>query len=70
MQGLQHPYSRALYEPDGGGRARVTQRDGRVGVYTPEGRWIEGEKFDVDPHLCGWICGPRSVHRVMNTASH
>ncbi|MWA03212.1 hypothetical protein F8568_023105 [Actinomadura sp. LD22] len=67
MHGLRHPYSFALYEPDGPGRARVTTRDGeKVGIYAADGRWLEGAKFDVDPHMCGWVCGPRGTHRMMD----
>lgn len=67
--GVRHPYSRDLYELDDQGRVRVTRRDGEVGYYTAQGRWLEGAKFDADPHLCGWVSSPRNVHR-MNTASH
>jgi hypothetical protein len=70
VHGVRHPYSRALYEPAGVDRVEVTTRDGRIGFYAPDGHWLEGEKFDVDPHLCGWVCSPRSVHRMVNTASH
>ncbi|GLZ15928.1 hypothetical protein Acsp04_61630 [Actinomadura sp. NBRC 104425] len=69
MQGLRHPYTRALYEPDGPGRVRVTTRDGKVGVYARDGHWLEGEKFDADPHMCSWITGPRAAHRLAGKAS-
>lgn len=68
MQGIKHPYSRALYELDEQGRVKVTTLDGSVGFYAGDGRWLAGEKFDADPHLCGWISSPRNKHR-MNTAS-
>jgi hypothetical protein len=70
MQGLEHPVTHDLYEPDGAGRVLVTRRDCRAGIYAPDGHWLEGDKFDADPHMCGWIAGPRGVHRMMNTASH
>lgn len=69
MRGLRHTYTRALYELDGTGRVRVTTRDGEVGFYSRDGRWLEGERFDADPHMCGWISGPRSQHRLMSKAS-
>lgn len=69
MHGLRHPYTRALYEPDGPGRVRVTTREGKVGVYTGDGRWLEGEKFDADPHMCRWIAAPRAAHRLVSKSS-
>jgi hypothetical protein len=70
MHGLEHPATHDLYEPDGPGRVRVTRGDGSTGVYARDGRWLEGARFDADPHLCGWIAGPRGVHRIMNTTTH
>jgi len=67
MQGLRHPFSRALYELEGPGRVKVTTRDGKVGIYAKDGRWLEGEIFDVDPHMCGWIASPRGRHRLQKS---
>lgn len=65
MNGIRHPYSRDLYElDDDGSRVRVTRRDGAVGYYAADGRWLEGERFDADLHLCGWLMSPRGVHRM------
>lgn len=61
MHGLLHPFSRALYESDGQGRVRVVDGQ-RTGLFQPNGRWIEGEIYYADPHLCGWIGGPRMPH--------
>ncbi|MDX6231820.1 MAG: hypothetical protein QOH68_788 [Nocardioidaceae bacterium] len=70
MNGIIHPYSKELYELDDDGvRVRVTRRDGTVGWFGADGRWLDGARFDADLHLCGWITSPRGVHR-MNTASH
>jgi hypothetical protein len=66
MNGIRHPYNKALYEPDGPGRAKVTTRDVRVGWFAADGHWLEGEKMDADPQLCVWISAPRGMHR-MNT---
>lgn len=61
--GIVHPFSRALYEQDGTGNIRVTSSSGeRTGTYTPDGRHLEGERFDVDRHLCGWVAGPKVTH--------
>ena len=68
MHGIVHPYSRALYESEDG-MVKVTTADGHVGYFAQDGHWLEGEKFDADLHLCGWVGGPRGVHRL-NTASH
>lgn len=65
MHGVRHPYSRDLYELDDDGRVRVTSADGtRVAHFTADGRWLEGARFEADPHLCGWVSGPRNQHRV------
>jgi len=37
MKGITHPFSGALYEQDGAGHVRISEQDGRVGVYTPDG---------------------------------
>lgn len=69
MQGVRHPYSRALYELDEQGRVQVTTRDGKIGFFAADGRWLAGDRLDADPHLCGWVSAPRNRHRI-NTASH
>ena len=69
MHGLRHPFTGDLYEDDGDssdGRAvRITTAEGRIGRYRPDGSWISGDKFDVDPQLCVWIGGPRAPHRLV-----
>jgi len=66
--GLRHPFTRALYEQDGKGNVRVVTKDARVGVFTPSGTWIEGEVFEADPQLCGWIGGPKVAHHRISRA--
>lgn len=61
MLGMVHPFSKALYEQDGNGNVRVTH-EGRTGLFTQGGVWIEGELFEADPHLCGWVGGPKMAH--------
>ena len=61
MLGLKHPFTRALYEQDGEGNVRVTH-NGRVGVFRVDGTWIEGDIFEADPQMCGWIGGPKVAH--------
>jgi hypothetical protein len=63
--GIRHPITAALYEPDAeNATIRVTTRDGRVGVYRGDGRWVSGDKFDIDPQLCVWLHGPRRGSRL------
>ncbi len=65
MWGLRHPFTGALYEQDDvEGFVRITQRDGRSGLYRLDGSYVEGERFDTDPQLCGWVGGPRASHRL------
>jgi hypothetical protein len=61
MLGMRHPFTKALYEQDGDGNVRVTL-DGTYGLFRPDGSWIEGEIFEADPQLCGWVGGPKVVH--------
>jgi hypothetical protein len=63
--GIRHPFTRALYEPDGRGGVRVT-RDGRVGRFRSDGSWIEGDLREADPELCVWITAARPTrhHRL------
>jgi len=62
MLGLRHPFTLATYEQDGHGHIRVVTPDGRSGLFGPDGSWLEGEVFEADPQLCGWIAGPKVAH--------
>lgn len=62
MKGITHPFTRALYEQDGHGHVLVTATDGRAGVFTPGGRWVSGDKVDIDFQLLGWVGGPKVQH--------
>lgn len=64
MEGIHHPFTRALYERADDGSVRITTTDGRVGRYRADGSRIDGDKLDADPHLCGWVAGPRAPHRL------
>ena len=61
MLGMRHPFSNALYEQDGNGNVRVT-KNGKSGLFRPDGSYIDGEVFEADPQLCGWVAGPKVVH--------
>jgi len=64
--GLVHPFDQSLYEQDGEGNVRITRRDGESGRYHLDGSWIDGDVFDVDPQMCGWVGGPRAQHRLQS----
>ena len=64
MNGIVHPFTEALYERTGDGNILVTDGE-KKGLFTGKGRWIEGELYECDPHLCGWIAGPQAAnHRL------
>lgn len=64
MNGIRHPFSKALYEQDGPGRVLVTSGD-RSGLFDSRGVHISGELEEADPQLCGWVAGPIvGNHRV------
>jgi hypothetical protein len=68
MNGIRHPFTGALYEPEGGGAVRVSL-DGRTGLFSREGRWMCGELREADPHLCGWVGGRRIASHRMPAAN-
>ncbi len=63
--GIRHPFSGALYEPDGEGGVQVT-REGLWGRFQRDGRWIEGDLREADPELCVWVTATRPArhHRL------
>jgi hypothetical protein len=64
MNGLVHPFTKALYEQTGDGRIRVTLGD-RSGVFERSGKWVEGGLRECDAQLCNWVGGPQVAnHRV------
>ncbi len=67
MKGIVHPMTGALYAEDGHGNVRVESKDGRVGIYTPAGARLSGDKIDVDIHLAGWVGGPKVKHHRLDT---
>lgn len=56
---MKHAMSGATYEylPDEG-LVRVVERDGRTGLFHPDGRWHSGDLRFADPHACSWVSGP------------
>jgi len=65
MQGIHHPFSKALYERHEDGHIQVTDGDS-IGVFTAEGEWISGDLRFCDPQLCGWVAGPILANHRMS----
>ena len=56
---LRHPISGAIYQRIEGGRCKITEPDGRCGLFTDSGRWISGELREADLHFINWVAGPQ-----------
>ena len=71
MNGIIHPFSGALYERHDQGTIKVS-KDGVWGIFTIDGRHIDGSLRECDPQMCGWVGGPQMAnHRVMpNSDGH
>lgn len=56
---MKHAMTGASYDylPDEG-LVRVVERDGRTGLFYPDGRWHSGELRFADPQACSWVAGP------------
>ncbi len=67
MKGIVHPLTGALYERDGEfdqdeDVVLLVTHGRRKGRFRPDGTWIEGDLFECDPQLCGWVAGPQVPH--------
>jgi hypothetical protein len=69
MNGVLHPFTKALYEVDTDGNVRVSS-DGKWGRFASTGRWLDGELREADPQLCGWVAGPQVVSHRLADAPH
>ena len=58
---LAHPITGTVYEPDGNGLVKVTDKEGRVGFFTPTGRHVSGELRHADPHMIDWVGMPQAT---------
>ncbi len=67
MRTIKHPLSGALYDLTPNGRIEVTLQ-GRRGLFTEHGVWLEGEIRQADPHLCLWIAGRQMTNRFREAA--
>ena len=50
--------TRQTFEELGDGLVRVTNADGRTGVFTWQGQWVEGDVRDVNTHMLIYTGGP------------
>jgi hypothetical protein len=50
--------TRQTFEELGEGLVRVTNPDGKTGVFTWQGQWIEGDVRDVSVHMLIYTGGP------------
>lgn len=67
MRTIKHPLSGALYDLTAEGQIEVT-KDGRRGLFTAQGVWLEGELKQADPHLCLWVAGKQLANRFQQAA--
>ena len=56
MRSIRHPLSGALYDLQPDGTVRV-EMDGKVGIFAADGKYVSGEIYNADPHMCVWIGG-------------
>jgi hypothetical protein len=66
MNGIRHPFTGALYEPEGDGFVLVTLGD-RSGLFSRAGQWLAGDLREADVHLCGWTGSPRAKSVRLST---
>jgi hypothetical protein len=68
MWGIIHPIDRKLYERDGNGNIKVS-KDGVWGIFAIDGRHLEGEMYECDPQLCGWVGGPKYTNARLDKSA-
>ncbi len=57
FQSFKHPISGHVFERLEENRVKVTDRNGKTGVFDVNANHIEGEVLSADPHMCNWIGG-------------
>ena len=60
---LRHPRTGGIYTARDDGSVEVEDRNGRRGVFQPDGTWLKGELREADPHLLGFVAGPSITRR-------
>jgi len=69
MRTIKHPLSGAVYDLEADGTIRVQAKDGRVGTFDKNGKWLDGDVKQADPHLCLWIGGKELPNRFQQAAA-
>ena len=67
MSNHTHPFDAMLYEIQDDGTIKVSGR-GIWGIFTDEGRWIEGELRQADPQLCVWVANNPDMSQQLTTS--
>lgn len=52
---IQHPLTRLKYERLDDGTVKVSDKNGRSGIFDRNGVWISGERKSADPLMCVWV---------------
>jgi 3-oxoacyl-[acyl-carrier protein] reductase len=58
---LEHPLTGAIYETTDDADLVRVEEDGQVGLFHLDGRHHSGELRFADPHMLGWVGGPRPL---------
>ena len=58
---LEHPLSRATYESTDDPELVRVELDGKSGLFHLDGRHHSGEIRAADPHMIGWVGGPKTT---------
>ena len=51
----RHPHKKQTYEEMGDGTVRVTDDDGKVGLFEADGAYISGELTQASMQMCLWV---------------
>jgi len=58
MPVMRHPSSGAVYTLREDGKVKV-ENNGATGLFASNGRYIEGDIRQADPHFILWLAGPQ-----------
>lgn len=58
MRKYYYTLGRQMYEELGAGLVRVTNRDGKIGIFRCDGSWVEGDVRDANLHMLIFCGGP------------
>lgn len=66
---IRHPITRLVYERLEDGTVRVSDSEGKFGIFDKTGSWIVGVRKSADPLLCVWVA-TRPRPDVRSAAEH